>query len=76
MSTTATFTATLHLSAREVDAFRATGKERGTLVDWEGHCTALAGLRGMGLVVNVLGFWRLTTVGRQAYEKMFEQQPA
>ncbi len=76
MSTTATFTSTLHLVPQQVEAFRAVGKERGTLVDWEGHYPTLPDLREMGLAFPVLGFWRLTLLGRQAYEQLFEQQPA
>jgi hypothetical protein len=76
MSTTATFTTTLHLAGQQIEAFKAVGRERGTLVDWEGHYPTLVDLREMGLAFPVLGFWRLTLVGRQAYEQMFEQQPA
>jgi hypothetical protein len=76
MSNTATFTTTIHLVEQQVEAFRAVGKERGTFTDWEGRYTTLPDLRQMGLVNNVLGFWRLTTVGAQAYSQMFDRQPA
>jgi hypothetical protein len=73
---TATFSATLYLVPQQVEAFRAVGQERATFTDWEGRYTTLPDLREMGLVICVLGFWRLTTLGRQAYEQMFELQPA
>ena len=76
LDNTATFSATLHLSAQQVEAFRAAGREPGTMVDWEGHYPTLPDLRQIGLLNCVLGFWRLTTVGRQAYEQMFEEQAA
>lgn len=76
LDNTATFSATLHLSAQQVEAFRAVGLERNSFVDWEGHYTSLPDLRQIGLLNCVLGFWRLTSVGRQAYEQMFNQQAA
>jgi len=77
MTVTANITATLVLSEHEAAAFRAVGRERGSYTDWQGTETGpLTGLRHHGLVVSMLGFWRLTTLGRQAYEQIFEQQAA
>ena len=74
---TTEFSASLHLSEREKSALRQVGIEQGSYTDWAGHETAsLTGLRQHGLVISLLGYWRLTTIGRQVYEQMFEREPA
>jgi hypothetical protein len=77
MTVTASITASLSLSEREAEAFRAVGRESGSYTDWQGtEAGPLCGLRHHGLVASMLGFWRLTTFGRQAYEQIFRQKAA
>ena len=76
MCITTTLSATLNLLPQHREALRAIGRERETFTDWEGRYATLSDLREMGLAFPVLGFWRLTTVGKQAYLQMFDLQPA
>ena len=73
---TATLSATLHLAPQHLEAFKAVGKERGTFTDWEGRYATLPDLRELGLAFTVLGFWKLTAFGLQAYEQLFGCAPA
>lgn len=68
---TVTLSALLHLAPQHLEAFKAVGRERGTFTDWEGRYVTLPDLREMGLAFTVLGFWKLTAFGRQAYEQLF-----
>jgi hypothetical protein len=75
-SRTETFSVTLHLAGQQVDALRAIGKERGSFTDWEGRYTTINDLREMGLAYCVLGFWKLTALGRRAHKQLFDLEPA
>lgn len=73
---TNTFSVTLHLAQQQVEALRMIGRERGTFTDWEGRVSVLGDLREMGLAYCVLGFWKLTSLGRVAHTQLFDLQAA
>jgi len=75
-SSAETFSVILHLAGQQVEALRAIGKEQGTFTDWEGRYTSLPDLRVLGLAFCLLGFWRLTTIGRQVHLQLFKTEAA
>jgi hypothetical protein len=75
MSTTLTLNTEIHLCAQQLEALKAIGRESNTFADWSGVYTTLPDLRSIGLAFPLLGYWRLTTLGREVYERAFGVVP-